>query len=311
MSGVKWQSFVRDRIFLPAGMKTSTITDGPHPSAGVAHAYERVGETWVEADYGEVPTFAAAGNGGVWSSVEELALYERALARSSRRCAAPSRRGRPRIRPSRPRRPGATLRIVIAAASQFPIHLPSADEEQRIVLEDVPWAVYVMLRDSIESASVRMTYLQGVLEIMSPSRTHEVDKKQIARFLELFCLERDIPLFGYGSTTFRKEEKQRGLEPDECYSRDVDKEVPDIALEVVVTRGAIDKLDVYRGLGVREVWVFEDGAFRLFTLRADHYEPIDRSDVLPEVDLTQLAGFARRADQHEALKAYRDALRAG
>jgi CubicO group peptidase (beta-lactamase class C family) len=79
VSGMKWQSFVRDRIFLPSGMKSSTITDGEHPTTGVAHGYERVDTGWREADYGEEPTFAAAGNGGVWSSVEELALYERAL----------------------------------------------------------------------------------------------------------------------------------------------------------------------------------------------------------------------------------------
>jgi CubicO group peptidase (beta-lactamase class C family) len=79
VSGVKWQDFIRDRILLPAGMKTSTITDGAHPETGVAHGYEKVDGRWTESDYGEVPTFAASGNGGVWSSVEELALYEQAL----------------------------------------------------------------------------------------------------------------------------------------------------------------------------------------------------------------------------------------
>jgi len=79
VSGTKWQTFVRDEIFLPAGMRTSTITDGPHPERGVAHGYGRVGDEWRERDYGEEPTFAAAGNGGVWSSVEELARYEQAL----------------------------------------------------------------------------------------------------------------------------------------------------------------------------------------------------------------------------------------
>jgi Uma2 family endonuclease len=191
----------------------------------------------------------------------------------------------------------------------FPTHRPSGDDEQRILLADVPWSVYVMLRDSMTSAGVRMTYLEGWLEIMTTSRLHEVCKKQLARLLELFCLERDIPLFGYGSTTFRKEEKQRGLEPDECYSRGVDKEIPDIALEVVVTHGAIDKLDVYRGLGIREVWTYEKGVFSLFALRGDRYEPIEASEVLPEVDLAQLAHFAEQPDQHAALKAYRDTLR--
>jgi CubicO group peptidase (beta-lactamase class C family) len=79
LSGMKWQDFVRTRIFQPSGMMTSTITDGPHPEAGVAHGYYKDDDHWAEADYGEVPTFAAAGNGGVWSSVEELAAYERAL----------------------------------------------------------------------------------------------------------------------------------------------------------------------------------------------------------------------------------------
>lgn len=74
-------------------------------------------------------------------------------------------------------------------------------EEQRIVLERIPWATYFHLRDSIPGVGVRMTYLKGRLEIVSPSRQHEISMKQIARFLKLFCSERDIPLYGYGSLT--------------------------------------------------------------------------------------------------------------
>lgn len=78
-SGQKWQQFIAERIFAPAGMTTSTVTDGPHPEEGVAHAYELADGKWVESDYGEFPTFPAAGNGGVWSSVTELARYEKAI----------------------------------------------------------------------------------------------------------------------------------------------------------------------------------------------------------------------------------------
>src|SRR5690606_31534855 len=70
---------IRENIFLPSGMTTSTITDGPHPESGVAHCYVQQDGQWQEQDYGEEPTFPAAGNGGVWSSLEELALYEKAL----------------------------------------------------------------------------------------------------------------------------------------------------------------------------------------------------------------------------------------
>jgi CubicO group peptidase (beta-lactamase class C family) len=79
VTGQKWQDFIAERIFIPAGMATSTITDGPHPEEGVAHGYEASGAGWTESDYGEFPTFPAAGNGGVWSSVTELALYEKAI----------------------------------------------------------------------------------------------------------------------------------------------------------------------------------------------------------------------------------------
>lgn len=79
VNGIKWQDYVKEKIFKPAGMTRSTITDGSHPDSGVSHGYIKMNGTWIEKDYGEEPTFAAAGNGGVWSSVSELANYELAL----------------------------------------------------------------------------------------------------------------------------------------------------------------------------------------------------------------------------------------
>jgi len=83
VSGMKWQKFIEENILKPSGMNTSTITDGPHPESGVAHAYNKIQGQWKEDDYGEEPTFAASGNGGVWSSVEELAKYEQAIRNST------------------------------------------------------------------------------------------------------------------------------------------------------------------------------------------------------------------------------------
>jgi len=198
---------------------------------------------------------------------------------------------------------------MVAVPPLFPVHGPAPSEEPRFRLSNVPWATYVVLRDTLEGGNLRMTYLEGELEIMSPSKGHEVSKKQVARLLELFCLERDIPLFGYGSTTWRKEEKQRGLEADECYSRGEDKELPDVALEVIVSSALLDKLDVYRGLGVREVWLFEDGAFRVLSRGDAGYAEIEKSRVFPEVDLRRIAHYAGMKDQHEALRAFRAELR--
>ena len=79
VSGMKWQDYIQKNIMKPADMKTSTITDGPHPESGVSHGYLFDGKKYFEQDYGEEPTFAASGNGGVWSSVSELWKYEQAI----------------------------------------------------------------------------------------------------------------------------------------------------------------------------------------------------------------------------------------
>jgi len=80
VTGMKWQDYIKQNIFKPSGMLSSTITDGPYPETGVSHAYIKdKDEKFEELDYGEEPTFAAAGNGGVWSTVEELWKYEQAI----------------------------------------------------------------------------------------------------------------------------------------------------------------------------------------------------------------------------------------
>jgi len=79
VSGMKWQDYIKKNIMEPADMKTSTITDGPYPESGVSHGYLFDGKNYFEKDYGEEPTFAASGNGGVWSSVNELWKYEQAI----------------------------------------------------------------------------------------------------------------------------------------------------------------------------------------------------------------------------------------
>ena len=81
VSEMKWQTFISEKILIPSGMDRSTITDSAHPNSGVSHGYTMIQGQWREDDYGEEPTFCAAGNGGVWSTVEELASYELALRR--------------------------------------------------------------------------------------------------------------------------------------------------------------------------------------------------------------------------------------
>src|SRR5436190_19438633 len=82
--------------------------------------------------------------------------------------------------------------------------------EQRMLIHGVRWKDYVILREALDTPGLRMTYCEGALELMSPSRIHELRKTTIARLVELYAFLRELPLVGYGSTTFRKEAKERG-----------------------------------------------------------------------------------------------------
>jgi Uma2 family endonuclease len=191
-----------------------------------------------------------------------------------------------------------------------PPHVESTD--QRVIFYNVPWSEYEALCTIRgDDAGPRMAYLEGTLEIMSPGRRHEHAKKFIARLVEAYADARAIHLMGFGSETYRKEAVQRGLEPDECYCVGDEKELPDIAIEVVTTSGGIDKLDVYRGLGVPEVWFWVEGRFHLFALSADGYQSVPRSGFLPELDIDAVADLVGRtepAGQPEAVWAFRRSL---
>jgi Uma2 family endonuclease len=138
---------------------------------------------------------------------------------------------------------------------------------------------------------LRMTYKDGTLDIIRTSSEHERLKKIIARLLEMYVVEKRITFNGYGNTTFRKKAKQRGLEPDEYYCLGELREVPDIAIEIAITSGGIDKLSVYQGLGVTEVWFWQDNRFILYRLQEEVYRQIDRSEFLPDLDLVLLSQF--------------------
>ena len=146
----------------------------------------------------------------------------------------------------------------MSSARQLAVPVPPSPAErsgdQRFILRGIPWQTYVSLREANDTPGLRMTYDRGALELMRPSPEHEDLKTTIARLIEVYASERDVPLYGYGSTTFRRQAKEQGLEPDECYCLGGKlRDVPDIAIEVVLSSGGIDKLPIYAGLGVPEV----------------------------------------------------------
>jgi Uma2 family endonuclease len=204
---------------------------------------------------------------------------------------------------------------VMAAAQPYPSspvrpgeHVPTAD--QRVVVYGVSWAHYeTHLAMRGERAVPRIAYLRGTLELMSPSRDHERITSWIGRLIEVYAEERDIQLAPYRSWTLKHPE-QAGAEPDECYlfGADETKDRPDLVIEVVWTSGGVDKLEIYRALGIAEVWFWIHDRIEVHALHDGRYERVDRSHWLPALDLVLLCSFLDRPFV-DAKREFRAALR--
>jgi len=196
-----------------------------------------------------------------------------------------------------------------------------APPEQRVRLSDVPWDVYVAFCDGIGERYIRMTYDQGELEIMSDSRTHEVEKSRLRRLTYALTEELDIDIASGGSMTCRNEQMRRALEPDECFwvahelevrgRGDIDLDVdppPDLAFEVEISRSALGRMAIYEALRVPEVWRWDGATLNVHLLTSrGTYRASKRSKAFPFLPLNEFTHFLTRTDPGETnlIRAFR------
>jgi Uma2 family endonuclease len=189
-------------------------------------------------------------------------------------------------------------------------YVPTAD--QRLVTYNVPWSHYeAQLALRGDAPVPRTAYLEGAMELMSPSKEHERIKSYISRLLEAYALEEGLDLSPYGAWTLKNALKEAGAEPDECYlvGPDQRRDTPDLAIEIVWTSGGIDKLEIYRRLNVAEVWFWRDGRITVHVLRESRYQHVERSSLFPDLDLSLVCSLLDRPTALQAVKALRDHLR--
>jgi Uma2 family endonuclease len=198
------------------------------------------------------------------------------------------------------------------ASARLRFHDDAPKEDHFVHLEGVTWDDYERLLEIRGDRSApRFNYLRGVLEIMSPSKDHEVIKSLIAGLLEAWCIDRGIELLPCGSWTLKERKEERGVEADECYIFGTEpRDRPHLAIEVEWTRGGLDKLEIYRRLGVGEIWHWRKGSIQVFTLGGDRYDPAPRSLILSDLDLDLLASFLDRPTLTQAVRDFRAAVAA-
>jgi len=189
-------------------------------------------------------------------------------------------------------------------------HDDTSDADHIVVLHDVAWEDYERLLEIRGDRSApRISYLEGEVEIMSPSRDHEQIKSYIGRLLEAWCIDRGIEVSPFGSWTLKKKKDKRGAEADECYIFGTEpRNRPQLAIEVEWTRRGIDKLEIYRKLGVDEVWYWRKGAIEIYVLTEGAFLRAKRSRLLPDLDVELLASMLDRDTLTQAVRDFRKAL---
>ncbi len=174
-----------------------------------------------------------------------------------------------------------------------------------VLLHDVSWEQLEQLDVTLALTGARLTYLDGVLEIMSPlSDDHEDAKSTLSLLLEAYFREKRIRFYKRGSATLGRRQNNGRREPDESYNLGTKKTVPDLILEVTVTSGGINKLEIYKRLGVPEVWYWDSGLISVYSLQAGTYQKVTKSVLLPDLDLEIIARCSRMADQYDAVSEY-------
>jgi len=203
-----------------------------------------------------------------------------------------------------------------------------APPEQIVQLSGISWQTYETLLAEIGDRQIRLTYNRGNLKIMVPSPEHEVYKKVMGRFVETLAEELDVKIEPLGSTTFKRPELS-GAEPDECFyiqnisaikgKKRIDMSQdppPDLVVEIDITSSSENSLQVYRDLGVPEVWIYNGSRLKINRLENQRYVECDslrdsfasRSLAFPSVAVLEIVTFLEQAetmDYLELVKAFR------
>ena len=191
---------------------------------------------------------------------------------------------------------------------------------QSTVLHDINWQQFEsILQDLGEKRRSRIAYLNGVLEIVMPLPEHEKIKVLIGDFVKALLETMEIDFEGFGSTTFKRIDKLAGLEPDDCFYiqnnvamrgiRKLDMTIdppPDLAIEVDVTSKT--KFDVYRVLGVSELWLYDE-TLKIYILRDGEYVESELSSIFGDIPIRnvipQFLEISLSEGRSAAMKAFR------
>ena len=203
-----------------------------------------------------------------------------------------------------------TQAVTATAPIPPPTQAPASIGEHRFAIRDVTWGQYEAILAALGDHPQRIAYCEGTIELRSPGPWHESYGYLLGRMVDILTEELDIPMKALGSTTLRRRDAGRGLEADRTYylanaghltgADHLDLGAippPDLAIEVEITSSILDKLSVYAGLGVPELWRHDGQSLRVFLLGPDGaYAESPTSRAFPFLPMPALDRQLREVD---------------
>jgi len=181
--------------------------------------------------------------------------------------------------------------------------------DEPILIDGLSWREFKVVEQLLSRPGLRLSFLDGVLEIRRmPGRKHETAKQRISTLVDMYLEYAGIDFTPTGSVTLESETGMVKREADLSYELASNRERPDLTVQVVVTSGGINKLEAYKRLEIPEVWFWENGRLRLYSLGDDGYAEVDRSQVLPELDIVLLARCINIENHLQAMREFRQAI---
>ena len=192
---------------------------------------------------------------------------------------------------------------------------------QKVLLQSVSWHEFETILEELgEKRAARIAYERETLEIMTPLPEHEVDKVLIGDLIKALMEELEIDFYSLGSTTFKSQLMQQGIEPDDCFYLKNEAVVrgkdrldltvdppPDLALEIDVTSRT--HTDIYEALQVPELWRFDNRQLQINILQQGKYVEVENSPNFPNLPLRKIIpeylDKVKREGRNKTMKTFR------
>ena len=178
----------------------------------------------------------------------------------------------------------------------------------RVVLYNISWQQFEnLLIDLGQSRAARVAYDNATLEILTPLPEHEYYKEAIGTSIQDIAEELEINYESYGSTTWKREARLAGIEPDNCFYFQNEAKIrgrlqfdlnqdppPDLGLEIDLTSKSLNRFPIYARLGIPEIWCYDSGNLKIYQLQNEDYIEVENSSVFPMLRVQELPALIER-----------------